>query len=247
MMDCWSQHPSRRPSFGSIRESLEDLMHDSNKKAYIDMSTFDIDDFAPYQAMVSARNNSSRAEDEGLQEGTGRSGGEGAAYFDHLQAESNPETGKPYFDHLHSKTGDKSGNGKPYFDHLHSKTNKGSENGKPYFDHLHQGSEAQGETPRAENGNEKQYFDHLTREPNNAAAGERYFDKLTVRNNESGSESRSLHLAIAGRPLSSLSQNAPLSPSSQVAVAGQSSHRSHHDNDDISICSQHIEELDTAL
>ena len=242
MMDCWSQHPSRRPSFGSIRESLEDLMQDSNKKAYIDMSTFDVDDLAPYQTMVSARNNSSRAEDEGLQEGRGRSGGEGTAYFDHLQAESNPETGKPYFDHLPSKTG-----GKPYFDHLHSKTNKGSENGKPYFDHLHQGGEGQGQTPRAENGNEKQYFDHLAREANNATAGERYFDKLTVRNNESGSESRSLNLAIAGRPLSSLSQNAPLSPSSQVAMGRQSSHRSHHDNDDISICSQHIEELDTAL
>ena len=239
MMDCWSQHPSKRPSFGSIRTRLEELMNDSNRKTYIDMSTFD--DLAPYETMASIRNKSSRVE-EGFQEsveGTGGSGDGGVAYFDRLQSESTSETGISYFDHLKSKTKKESEDGKPYFDHL------------PV---LQGGSENQSHTPRAENGNGNQYFDHLAREPSgNGTAGVSYFDRLTAGNNGSGNDSHtgngssSLTVTITGRTLSSLSQNTPLSPNSQVAMGDRSSCRSHRDDDEISICSQHIEELDTAM
>lgn len=239
MMDCWSQHPSKRPSFGSIRKHLEELMSDSSKKTYIDMSTFD--DLAPYETMASVRNKSSHAE-EGFQEsveGTGGSGDGGMAYFDRLESENTSKTGISYFDHLKSKTKKESGNGKPYFDHL------------PV---LQRGSENQSHTPRAENGNGNQYFDHLAREPSgNGTAADSYFDRLTAGNVGSGNDSHtengssSLTVAIAGRTLSSLSQNAPLSPNSRVPMGDRSSCRSHRDDDEISICSQHIEELDTVM
>ena len=272
MMDCWSQHPSRRPSFRSIRESLEELMNDSSKTAYIDVTTFEVDDLAPYQTMAPARINSSRTEEESFQEGRGGGADGGVAYFNRLQAENESDTGNPYFDHLPSKTDkasgngnpyfdhlpsktDKaSGNGNPYFDHLPSKTDKASGNGNPYFDHLQQGSGSSSQTPMAENRNENQYFDQLAGEQSGNGTGRNsYFDSLTAGNDGSGNDShtgngnRSLTVAIAGRTLSSLSQNAPLSPSSQVAVGGRSSHHSHRDDDEISICSQHIEEMDTAM
>lgn len=254
MMDCWSQHPSRRPSFGSIRESLEELMNDSSKTAYIDITTFEVDDLAPYQTMAPARVNSSRTEDESFQEGRGGGADGGAAYFNRLRAENESDTGNPYFDHLPSKTDKASGNGNPYFDHLPSKTDKASGNGNPYFDHLQRGSGSSSQTPVAENRNENQYFDQLAGEQSGNGTGRNsYFDSLTAGNDGSGDDShtgngnRSLTVAIAGRTLSSLSQNAPLSPSSQVAVGGRSSHRSHRDDDEISICSQHIEEMDTTM
>ena len=236
MMDCWSQYPAKRPTFGTIRAHLEGLMVADNKKDYIDMRIFEGDDMGPYQHMESAHNNSNLFGEDGAQVAAeGMNGDGGIGYFDHLHSADRPQTGNQYFDRLKSDNENDTGNGKPYFDQL-----------------LPHGRRAQSQTPRPENGSENhQYFEHLAERPKSSGvAGDSYFDRLTAGESGSGNDQQnrngntSLTAAIVGRALSSLSQNAPKSPS---AIGDRTSFRSRRGDDEISICSQNIEELDTSM
>lgn len=236
MMDCWSQYPARRPTFGTVRGYLERLMDADNKKDYIDMRIFEGEDMGPYQHMEAALNTSNQFGEDGSQAtAEGTSGDGGVGYFDHLHSDDKPQAGNQYFDHLKTKNKKESGNEKPYFDQL-----------------LRRGSEDPSQTPRAENGSgNNQYFEHLAERPKSSGiAGDSYFDRLAAGESGSGNDQQngngnmSLTAPIVGRTLSSLSQNAPRSPS---AIGDRSSYRSRRDDDEISICSQNVEELDTAM
>jgi serine/threonine protein kinase len=185
MLECWNQHPSRRPTFADLVARFETLVNNSENDnlTYIKVDTAGM---LPYTTMESIRNTSESTEG-GSNADRKESVSDPFAHYDGLQRGNQKVIADtPYFDQLVGNKREDAESDAPYFDQL---VGKGKHRGNPSQSVPSTSSQKSDSKPETGNG-DVTYFDHLKKEPTlsnskvihhangNPGNHDPYFDKL---------------------------------------------------------------------